>query len=786
MLRNYLLVSFRNLKRHFTYSFVNIFGLTIGLACTMVIGMWVKQEFSYDRHFENVDNIYRVGVNFYNIGNMARGPEILKEKLTEYSTVERTTNLNRFGEVTLIIGDKEVLQDNVFETDKDFFKLFSYDFLLGDRYAVLEDPNGVVVSDKTAVKLFGTVEVLNKTIQLKDDPKIYSIEGVVSSGKMTHIPAEIWLSNGNGTIENNWTSASPLSYVLLNDPDPKAALDTILDDILRTEIHPKIASNESFEDFYQSGLYQFLPIAIKDIHLDSNFMFEVAPVGNAMTTKVFAGVALLILFLASINFINISTARSTVRAKEVGIRKSLGTSRRQLVSQFILESILICVLAGGLAIMVGELFLTGFERLTGLELLESLFTNPVDIVMVAVIIVMIGVIAGLYPAFYITSYQPVKVLKGNVNVNEKGVIRNGLVLFQFVISISLLVVSMFVFSQLQFIQNKDLGFDSENVLVVDNFRKVNQHQEVFKQELSKNPNVLAVSVNHRVPAESGSFVWQLTKDGEEQEFWVQQFTGDAQMFECLGFRLLEGRNFSSEIGTDTSSVILNETAVKEMGFDDPIGKTFNGGHYKIIGVVSDFNYETLKNQITPIVLGYSEEGGRNLTIKFSGSNPQPLIDQVQSIWEGFGIEEVPSYYFLDENFEQLVVKEQILSKAVLIFTVLAMFISCLGLYGLSVFTAERKTKEIGIRRVLGASVFNIARLLSGNFAKPILLAFILAIPVAYFTVDEWLANYAYRVEIGPSWFLVGGVTALVIGIATISWQSIRSALKNPVVSLRTE
>ena len=785
MLRNYLLVSLRNLKRHFTYSFVNIFGLTIGLACTMVIGMWVKQEFSYDRHFKNADNIYRVGVNFFNIGNMARGPKILKEKLTEYSTVERTTNLSRLGEVMILADDKEVPENNVFETDKDFFKLFSYEFLKGDRFTVLEKPEGAVVSEKIATKLFGTIDVLGKAIQIKDDQKIYSIEGVVSTDKVTHIPAEIWLSDGNKSIKSNWTSASPLSYVLLKGKDPKAELDTILDDIMQTEIHPKLAPNDPYEEFYQSGFYQFLPIAIKDIHLYSDYIFEIAPVGNAMTTKVFAGVAILILFLASINFINVSTARSTVRAKEVGIRKSLGTNRRQLIGQFILESILICVLAGGLAMMVGELFLTGFEQLTGLELLESLFTNPLDIAIVSIMILLIGVVAGIYPAFYITSYQPVKVLKGNINVNEKGVVRNGLVLFQFVISISLLVVSFFVFNQLQFIQDKDLGFDQENVLVVDNFRYVRDHKDVFRQELSQNPNVLAVSINHRVPAENGSFVWKLKKDGEEQEHWLQQFTGDDQMFECLGFRLLEGRNFSGEIGTDTSSVILNETAVRELGFDDPIGKTFNGGHYTIIGVVSDFNYETLKNEITPIALGYSEEGGRNLTIKFAG-NPQPVIDQVQEIWEGFGVEEMPSYYFLDENFEQLVVKERILSKAVLIFTVLAMFISCLGLYGLSVFTAERKTKEIGIRRVLGASVLNIAKLLSGNFAKPILLAFVLSIPIAYFAVDQWLANYAYRVEIGPSWFLVGGIIALVIGIATISWQSVRSALKDPVVSLRTE
>ncbi|MEP5613896.1 MAG: ABC transporter permease [Cyclobacteriaceae bacterium] len=786
MLRNYLLVSIRNLKRHFTYSFVNIFGLMIGLACTMVIGMWVKQEFSYDQHFQNADRIYRVGVDFYSIGKMARGPEILKTKLSEYSGVGKTTNLSQIGDVTLLVGDKEILQEQVFVTDKDFFQLFSYEFLTGEASSVLQRPDGAVITEQAAIHLFGSTDVLNRTIQLKDDPQVYAIEGVVSSEKMTHIPAEVWLSDGGRTLETSWTSASPNSYVLVTSEDPTEVLNTILDDILEKEIQPKIAAGETFEDFKQSGLYQFFPIPIIDIHLYSDFIFEMSPIGNAMTTKVFAGIALLILFLASINFINISTARSTVRAKEVGIRKSLGTSRSQLFLQFILESILIVFVAAGLAMLLGTLFLAGFEKVTGLKLLDSLFINPVDFVVVFVAAIVLGFIAGIYPALYITRYQTVKVLKGDVGVNEKGAVRNGLVLFQFVISISLLVVSMFVFSQLKFIQNKDLGFDSENVLVVPNFSEVSQHGNFIKQELLKNASISVVSINQRVPAENGSFVSKIAKDGEDQERWFQQFSGDEDMFECMGFRLLSGRNFSGEIATDTSAVILNETAVKELGFENPIGQTLNGGYYKIIGVVSDFNYETLKNQITPVILGFSKEKGRNLAIKFSGSNPQLVIDHLNTIWDGLGAKKKADYYFLNENFEQIVAKERVLSKAILIFTSLAMFISCLGLYGLSVFTAERKTKEIGIRRVLGASVLNITKLLSGNFSKPIVIAFCLSIPISYLAVDNWLANYAYRVEIEPTLFLIAGLIALIIGIVTISWQSIRSALKNPVDSLRAE
>ena len=751
----------------------------------MVIGIWVNQEFSYEKHFENVDNIYRVGVNFYSIGDMARGPEILKERLMDYPGVERTSNLSQIGEGTLMVGEVEVLQNNVFEADRDFFHLFSYNFIKGDKSA-LTQPDAAVVSDKVAMKLFGSTDVLNKTLQVKDEPKVYAIRGVVTTEEKTHIPAEVWLSDGNRSLEDNWTSASPSSYVLMNSGKSEETLNEILDDILERHVKPKIAADESFEEFKQNGLYQFLPMAIEDIHLHSEFVFEMSPIGNAITTNLFAGVALLILFLASINFINISTARSTVRAKEVGIRKSLGTSKLQLIFQFVLESILICIVASCLALLSGELFLIGFEEATGLELLESLFTNPGDIVVVFAAAILIGTLAGVYPAFYITSFRPIKVLKGDFGVNERGTVRNGLVLFQFVISISLLIVSMFVFSQLNFIQNKDLGFDTQNVLVVRNFRDVAEHRVFLKQELAKNPAITAVSINERVPAGSGSFVWRISKEGEEEERWVQQFTGDEDMFETLGFRLLEGRKFSNEIGTDTSAVILNEAAVQELGFKNPIGETLNGGHYKVIGVVSDFNYESLKNQITPVILGFNQRSTGNLLIKFSGSNPQPVISHLQSIWNELGAKEHADYYFLDENFEQLVSKERVLSKAVLIFTCLAMFISCLGLYGLSVFTAERRIKEIGIRRVLGASVLHITKLLSGNFSKPIVVAFLLSIPISYIAIDTWLANYAYRVEIQPTLFLFGGLIALFIGVMTISWQSIRSALKDPVDSLRAE
>ena len=781
MLRNYLLVSLRNLRRHFTYSFINIFGLTVGLACTMIIGIWVYQEYSYERHFQQAEDIYRVGVNFYNIGDMARGPRKLKSSLVKYSDIERVANLWKIGELTLLEEGKESVIENVFQADEDFFKLFSYTFLNGSVTA-LDQPDGAVVTEELALRLFGSLEVLGKTLKFKDNPQTYNVRGVVAGEGKSHIPAAIWLSSEPPTERVIWTSASPFVYSLINSDNAASRLGEILEEIRKEEVFPTIG-HDNYEEFKASGIYQFLPIALTSIHLESEMKFEASAGGNKMATDVFAGVAILILVLASINFINISTARASVRAKEVGIRKSLGTSKVQLICQFILESILISVFAMGLGMVIGEVLLNSFEAFTGLELLNSLFSNPTFVLVSIIGSVVIGILAGLYPAFYITRFQTIKVLKGNMEVNEKGFLRNGLVLFQFVISISLLVVSMFVFSQLKFIQDKDLGINTENVLVIRNLQEIAEHKAFLKEELEKFPQVEMASLIHRVPGSTSITIQSLPVENGD-EIWFQAFGGDENMLESLGYRLLAGRNFSDAIASDSSAIILNETAAEMLEFQDPIGKTLNNGEVRIIGVVSDFNYESLKKKVEPTILRRGD--GHNLAIKFSGKDPSLLLEEIEKIWTGLGAEENPDYYFLDENYERFAERELVLSKAILIFTVLAMFISCLGLYGLSVFTAERRTKEIGIRRVLGASLLSILKLLNRKFALPILAAFLISVPLSFLAVNEWLSNYAYRIDISPLVFLIGGIIALVIGLSTVSWQSARTALQNPVTSLRNE
>ncbi|MEO9484154.1 MAG: ABC transporter permease [Ekhidna sp.] len=784
MLRNYLLVSLRNIRKHFTYSFVNIFGLTVGLACTLVIGIWVHQEYSYDHHFRQSDKIFRVGVNFFNIGDMSIGPDILNEKLKAYSDVEYTTSMGSKGDVVFVINDQEMAVDKGLKADKDFFKVFSYDFLDGNAGTAMDQPNTVVLTKNTALKLFGRTDVVGETLQIKDDTRTYRVTGVVDITGRSHIPANMWFSL---QLPSNlqWTSASSYQYVKMKGENPAERLNEILNDQLK-EIQAQFAPDQSVEEFTASGIYKFLPMAIADIHLNSELKFEPSPVGNSQTTQVFAGIAMLILLLAGINFINISTARATTRAKEVGIRKSLGTNRGELILQFTMESILICLIAAVLALGVGELFLITFEKITGLELLKTLFVNPSQLLLVFVGAVVLGVLAGVYPAIYITRFQAVNVLKGKLDTGEKGNIRNGLVLFQFSISICLLIVAIFIYNQLRFIETKDMGFDFDNVMVVDNIRSLPNQGKVLKEELLRKSYIDKISINDRVPANSSTLSITSVKNNEEKEVYVQQFSGDEDLMESIGFRLLEGRNFSERIASDTAALILNESAVAELELDDPVGKTLSNGQYKIIGVISDFNYESLKKKVEPAMLSLSTDDKNNLTIKFSGRHSDELIADINQLWIELEAPGNPSYYFLDENFARLVEREKVLSKSVLIFTVFAMFISCLGLYGLSIFTAERRTKEIGIRRVLGASIASVTRLLSKNFAKPILIAFIIASPVAYYVVQEWLSNYAYRVDLSWMPFVLGGGIALALGLITISWQSIRAALKNPVMSLRSE
>jgi len=785
MFKNYITISFRNLKRNLIFSSINIVGLSIGLACTLLIGVWVSQELSYDRHFKDSEKIYRVGVNFFNIGNMAIGPEILQSRLREYPEIVATTDIGNVGTLEFKKDGQSVHIENVFRADDEFFDVFSYRFLEGTPNFALTEPNSAVISISTAIKLFGTERAVGKIIERMDTEQAYKVTGVVKIEGKTHLPVQMWISKEESEQELTWTSASSYIYAKIDHDDPKVRLDEILSR-LQDEIRSVFAPENTLEEFVTAGTYVFLPLCIEDIHLHSDLRFEPSPVGNNLMVKVFAGVALLILTLACINYINMSTANATNRAREVGVRKSLGSLSSDLIFQFVMESILVCLLATTIALAMGHLFLLGFETLTGMELLDTLITGPAVIVIVYSFALILGVLSGAYPAYYITRFKTVKALKGRLTTDESGSVRNGLVLFQFSISIGLLIVAAFIFNQIRFMENMDKGFESDNVLVVNTVSKIPEHAEYLKKEFQRKSYVNSVSLNERMPASSYTAVTSLFSE-DNQEVWTQQFMGDENMVECLGFKLKEGRGFSEQsVGRDTSSIILNEAAVRQLGLEDPIGATINNDRFTVIGVVYNFNYESLKKEISPALLRYSGKGINNLAIKFKGAASEQLIQDLEALWSDLDTGQPLSYYFLDESYQKMVAREKLLSKAILLFTCLAMFISCLGLYGLSIFAARRRAKEISIRRVFGASISGVVFLMSRSFVRPIAIGFFISSPIAYLIVEKWLQNYVYRVDISATPFLFAGFVAIILGLFTVFGQSLEAALRNPAATLRNE
>jgi putative ABC transport system permease protein len=759
-------------------------GLAISLACTMVIGTWVYQEMSYERHYEDATDIYRVGINFYNIGDLSIAPGLLAPALTEYPEVESVTQVFYIGEIEIEIGQQTRMANKIYSTQKDYFEVFSHEFLAGSPEA-FERPGTMVLTEDQAIEWFGTRDIIGEIVRYGKNRDPYEVVGVVKSVGKTHLPAEAWIAEKPQAPEQNWLSADPYTYVKLARGFTSVNLDMILDQILENDIKVQLAPDQDFLEWKQSGIYSFIPMRIVDIHLTSNMKFEPSPVGNRQTTEIFALVGLLILILAAINFINLSTARSSVRAKEVGIRKTLGTDRFQLIRQFIFESILVCLLSAVLAFFLGQFFLWGFESITNIELMEALYPNFWAPFVLFVLAILLGILAGIYPAFYLSRFKPVEVLKGGKSTRERGWFRGGLVIFQFTISISLLIAALFIYRQLNYMERKDPGFETENVLIIENVHRIEAQQEFFKQQVLDHNQVLNASLLQRSPAGSSVSVSTLRAGPDEPEIWAQQFAGDEDMIETLGYRLTSGRVFDKSRITDSSAIILNERAITDLGYKEPLGKTVND-RYQVIGTISDFNYESLKNEVEPVLLVVNQGVAYEMAIRFTGSNPEPLIDFLQEQWVSFGTDTDFNFYFMDEKYASLVEKEKLLSNAVGVFTLLAMIISCLGLYGLSAFTAERRTKEIGIRKALGASVVSITLLLSRQFAKPILVAFLVASPIVWYFIIGWLEDYAYRIDIDPFTFIICGIGALLIGWFTISQQSISTALQNPVDSLRDE
>lgn len=788
MIKNYLKIAFRNLLRHKAYSLLNISGLAIGMACSILILLWVQNELSYDRFHANAHRLYRITANasdFKVAINPAGMPAGLKQEMPAIkSFVRLTLPTTRLFETE----GRKFQEKRVFYADSNFLELFSFPLVKGNPATALRGVDGVLITESMAKKYFGKDEALGKILRLNNS------SNVTVTGVLADIPANSHLqfdfilpmasiANTNEDLKTNtWENFDFYSYLLLDEsfvPTPAAIsrFNKQMDDIYKKRVPVlKIA-------------FQLQPLT--DIHLHSNLQIDVSGQGNILYVRIFFVVAIFILIVACINFMNLATARSARRAKEVGLRKVVGALRGQLIGQFLGESLLISLLSLLLAIGLVLVCLPLFNYVAGKELSIYLLSGKIILMLVGIGIAT-GLISGSYPALFLSSFRPVKVLKGNMKFMGGNLLfRNVLVTTQFIVSIVLLSGTIVVYQQLQYIKNRNLGFDKENLLYMPMTGEIWGKLDALKAALSMNPLTENFAITSQMPTnlESGTVdvEWQ-GKDPKAQVVFPNLHVSE-NFIEVCKMQMVSGRSYSKEFKGDTSSYIINEEAARVMGMkpEEAVGKPLTIWERKgtIIGVVKDFNYKPIQRPIEPLFMTLNRWGG-NVVVRAKPGQTQATIQALEKISTQLNPSFPFSYNFLDQDLDKLYKGEQQLGSLFNIFAILGILISCMGLYGLSAFMSEQRIKEVGVRKVLGASVFSIVQLLSSGITRLILIAMVIAIPVAWFAIDNWLNNFAYRVNI--SWIIFAGssLAALLIAWLTVSYESIKAAITNPIKSLRTE
>jgi putative ABC transport system permease protein len=809
MFSNYLKIAWRNLLKNKTFSLINIAGLASGLACFILIVLYIHDELSYDRYHEKADRIYRVHSDI-RFGGTDMNLSVTSDPMgatlkKDYPQVEQ------FARIYANEGAKLFKKENVFITedrvayaDSTLFDVFTFPAVAGDPKTALNEPNTVVINETTARKYFGSVDAaIGKTMECNDDrSKLYKVTAVIKDiPKNSHFTYDLFLSMDNvGYDFGNFLSHNFHTYIVLQPgTDPKVFAKNFTQ-VVEKYLLPQarhFMKVESMSDFEKTGnklAYSIMPIT--DIHLYSDRLVELGVNGNIQYVYIFGAVALFILLIACINFMNLSTARSASRAKEVGIRKVLGTEKKFLIRQFLTESILTSFIALLLAIGASLLALSWFNNLAGKTFQMKDLLQPGFLLFLAAMPVLVGVVAGSYPAFFLSSFKPIRVLKGKFNTGfSKSNLRSTLVVFQFFTTILLITGTIVIYKQLRYIQTTKIGFNKDQVLIVDNPSMGRSTAESFRTEVAKLNAVKSASFGGFLPVTNSSRndnTWSTEAVMTEQNgFNMQNWRIDYDYIPTLGMEIVKGRNFSSQYGSDSTGLIINESTAALLGSGDPIGKklyTSDGQNsivYTVIGVVRNFNYESLRKNVGPLCFRL----GNNRWVtafRVETKDMKSLLAQVESTFKKMAPGMPFSYNFLDESFDRMYRDEQRIGRVAFSFSFLAILIACLGLFGLATYMAEQRTKEIGVRKVLGASVSSIVQMLSKDFVKLVLLACLFAIPLAWWAMREWLQSFAYRVSIGWWVFAAAAGIALIITILTVSSQAIKAALTNPVKSLRTE
>lgn len=802
MLKNYYKVAIRNILKYKMFSAINILGMTIGITSCLMIILYVTHELGYDKFHADADRIYQVGLNGKIGGQDIRVantcPPMAEALVADIPEVESSTRIaSMFGQPVVRNGEKIFSEEKVFFVDSNFFEFFSYKLREGDIKTVLKEPNTVVLTERMAKKYFGEENPIGGLLVIGNENKTFKVTGLaenpptnshfdynilVSAISSENLKSSVWLSNFMYTYFKTQPNAS-VSQV-------EAKFIPLVEKYIGPELE-KFMGTTLKQMKEAGGAYGYYATNLMDIHLHSTSQGDLEPGGNIMYVYFFSGIGLFIIIIACINFMNLSTARSAGRAKEVGLRKALGSLRGQMVGQFMAESILYSLFAVVLALIACYLLLPYFNILSGKDLGMETFQTPWFIGGIAILVLLVGVISGSYPAFYLTSFSAVEVLKGKVRAGAKSKgIRSFLVVFQFGLSIFLIIFTVVVFQQIQYMQKKNLGIDKNGVLILDNAGRLGNNKEAFRNALAQQSGISKISyTNNTFPGVNNTTVFKT--GGSEQDHIMGVYYADYEHQEVLRFELKDGRYFSKEFPSDSLAILLNEAAAKEFGFENPVGEEVlyndNGSafkKYKVIGVIKNFNFESFKEQVRPLSILLTQNAN-NLLVRYEG-DPATLIQNVEKLWKQYSTSEPFEYSFLDESFDRLFRAEQRMGKLFSVFSGLAIFIASLGLFALAAFTSEQRTKEIGIRKSMGASVFSLTVLLSKEFTKLVVIAFIPAAILAWYISDTWLNGFAYRVNISPVVFVLSGLAAIVIAWLTVSYQSIKAAAANPVDSLRYE
>jgi putative ABC transport system permease protein len=802
MFKNHLKIAYRNFVRHKLYSFINVFGLAIGLSICMIISLWVLRELSYDRFHENADRIYRVERELFRDNLYSRWPitggRYKQALIDDYPEIVNAVRLWR-REFAIKDHKNAVHRQEMFAADNSVFEMFDFHLEDGNEQSALSDPMTVVLTRENAVKYFGTGDAIGKSLTLEwqgeqTDFKVTGILDEVPENSHIHFDMLLSITSYKEEPYTDWRSNYLYTYVQVQENTSKQDLEEKLKAFVTQRLEPEygdlLFQGRSIHEVLKMHLFP-----IRDIHLYPSANWEVEPGGNISSVYIFSCIAVLILIIACMNFVNLSTARASKRAKEVSLRKTVGAEKHQLRGQFIQESVLMAFVSLVLALMMSSLFIQAYNGIFAENLSLSAFLQLKYMIILAGATFMVGVLAGLYPAFYLTKFEPVKVMKGGpLSGRGKSVFRRNMVIIQFSISIILIVAVFTVYKQMRYIQTRSLGFDKENVLIIPvRSQKIAQNYESFRNELIRNSQIVTASASSEVPADSHYSNSYVNPPESDEPISMILFSSDHDYVETYRLEVLAGRAFSRDFSTDTEgTIILNESAAQRIGWtpEEAVGKTLVGGYseseVQVVGVIKNFHFKSLRREVEPMALFLYPDYIREISVRIMPGDVGRVLNFIQKTWETSFPGEQFEYSFLDNRINQLYDSEKKMQDLFVIFSALSILVGCLGLLGLVSFTAELKTKEIGIRKVLGASTSSVIVLLSKEFIKWILLANVVAWPLAWFIMNKWLQNFAYKTNMGWIVFLLAGLVTISIAIFTFIFQTVRTASAKPVNSIRYE